>query len=103
MAAPLPFDVDTVATASATVGVAPAVVAAAIATLLATAACPHPPLVAFRVSAHAGPAVGVAGSLAAAATADAPAWPSFDPSMGRALYWSTPHAFFAAPQYGFSV
>jgi hypothetical protein len=99
MAAPLPFDVDTVATASATVGVAPAVVAAAIATLLATAARPHPPLVAFGVSAHAGPAVGVAGSLAA----DAPAWPSFDPSMGRALYWSTPHAFFAAPQYGFSV
>jgi hypothetical protein len=26
-----------------------------------------------------------------------------DPSMGGAPYWSTPHAFFAALQYGFLV
>jgi hypothetical protein len=74
-------------------------------------------------SALAGPAAGATGPLDAAATvgtpastvtgttglwatatiAGAPAWPPFDPSMGRAPYWSMLHAFFAAPQYGFLV
>jgi hypothetical protein len=47
--------------------------------------------------------VGVARPLDAPAVAGAPAWLSFDPSMGGAPYWSTPHDFFAAPQYGFPV
>jgi hypothetical protein len=48
-------------------------------------------------------AVGAAGPWATAAITGTPAWPSFDPSMGRAPYWSTPQAFFVAPQYGFPV
>jgi predicted MFS family arabinose efflux permease len=35
--------------------------------------------------------------------AGAPAWPSFNPSMGGAPYWLTPHFFFMAHQYGFPV
>jgi hypothetical protein len=84
MVAPPPFDVGTVATASATVGVAPIALAVAIATLqaAATASCkrvvgafaatrPHPlagpPFVTAGVSAHAGPATGAADSLTATA------------------------------------
>jgi hypothetical protein len=63
------------------------------------------------VSAPTGPAAGVAGPLdvvvvvsaPAGTAADAPAWLSFDLSMGGAPYRLTPHAFFAAPQYGFPV
>jgi hypothetical protein len=91
-----------------------------------------PPFVAAGMRALASPAAGAVGSLAEAAVAGAPtgttagvvgpwataaitgapagtadpwvpAWPSFNPSMSGALCWSTSHAFFAAPQYGFSV
>jgi hypothetical protein len=82
-------------------------------------------------SAPAGPAVGAAGPLDAATivgtptdtvvgttspwgtaaitgapagiVVGAPAWPLFDPFMGRAPYRSTRHVFFMAPHYGFLV
>jgi hypothetical protein len=58
-----------------------------------------------------GTAAGTAGPWAtttvagvpAGTAAGTPAWPYFDPSMDGAPYWSTPHTFFAALQYGFSV
>jgi hypothetical protein len=43
-------------------------------------------------------AIGPWATIAIAGTAtSAPAWLSFDPSMGGALYWSMSHAFFTAP------
>jgi hypothetical protein len=119
-----PPAIDIIAVALATVGVASADLAAAIATVQAVAAPhervvgvvvaagttagaamasrPHPSVgLPFFASAPAGAAAGTIGPLATAAVAGAPAWPSFNPAMGGASYWSTPHALFMAPQYGF--
>jgi hypothetical protein len=68
---------------------------------------------AVAVGAPVGTTAGAAGPYSTAAAIDpwapvdtaagAPAWPSFDPSMGGISYWSTAHAFFATPQYGFPM
>jgi hypothetical protein len=125
MATPPVVDVITVTLDAA--DVAPAALAAAISTLQAAAAASHERVVGAvaadgapsgTAAAHTHPpadptfmcapsslAVGAARPLDVAATVGAsartavgaPTWPSFDPSMRGAPYWSTPHAFFAAP------
>jgi hypothetical protein len=87
--------------------------------LVAGASAPVGPVVgtarpldpAVAVGAPVGTAAGAVGPWATAAfisipvgtTVGAPVWPSFDPPIGGAPYWSTSHAFFTAPQYDFPV
>jgi hypothetical protein len=97
------------------VGAAGSLVAAAAGGAPAGTVAGHPLagllFLAAGASAPAGPAAGAVGPLDAATTvgapagtsASAPAWLSFDLSMGGALYWLTLDTFFVAPQYGFLV
>jgi hypothetical protein len=73
--------------------------------LAASASAPAGPAgplaAATAVGTHAGTAAGAAGPCAIATVAGAPAWPSFNPYMGGAPYWSAPHIFFTTPNMTF--